>query len=142
MNLELNKQLVRRYFEVAINERNTAVLDELLSPDFKSYISTGGFVDAERYGQILNVSLTAFPDLHVTVLDQVAEGDKVATRWQAVGTQAGPFANLPATGKKITVTAMHIHRLENGRFLEHWEEFDMFRLLQQVGAIPQPQPGG
>ena len=138
-NLEKNKQLVRRYFEEAINERNPAVLDELLSPDFKSYISSGGFVDGERYGQILGMSLAAFPDLHVTILEQVAEGDKVATRWQAAGTQAGPFANLPPTGKAITVTAMHIHRLENGRFLEHWEEFDMFRLLQQVGALPQPQ---
>jgi steroid delta-isomerase-like uncharacterized protein len=139
MNLETNKKLVRRYFEEAINQRNTAVLADLLSPDFKSYLPTGSSVDAEQYGKILGISLAAFPDLHVTILDQIAEGDKVVTRWQAAGTQTGPFAGLPATGRVVTVTAMHIHRLENGRFVEHWEEFDMFRLVQQVGAIPQMQ---
>ncbi len=134
-----NKQIVRRYFEEAINQRNVSVLDELLSPKFKSYVSAGGFVDATKYRQLLEMSLATFPDLQVTVLDQVAEGDKVVTRWQAEGTQAGPFASLPPTGKGVNVTAVHIHRLENGRFLEHWEEFDMLRLMQQVGAIPQPQ---
>jgi len=139
MNLETNKQLVRRYFDEAINEQNVDVLNELLSSDFKSYLPNGDFVGAEQYGQMLGMSLAAFPDLQVTVLDQVAEGDKVVTRWQAHGTQAGPFAGLPPTGKEVAVTAMHIHRLENGRFLEHWEEFDMLSLMQQVGAIPQPQ---
>ncbi len=137
-NLETNKQVVRRYFEEAMNGRNVAVLDELLSPEFKSYMPSGDFVNAEQYGQILGMSLAAFSDLQVTILDQIAEADKVVTHWQARGTQTGAFVGVPATGKEVVVTAMHIHRLENGRFLEHWEEFDMFGVLRQLGAIPQP----
>jgi predicted ester cyclase len=76
----------------------------------------------------------AFPDLVVVVLDQLAEGDKVATRWRASGTHQGPFAGIAATGRPVTITAMHLHRVADGQLIEHWEEIDLLRLLRQLGV--------
>jgi steroid delta-isomerase-like uncharacterized protein len=80
-------------------------------------------------------SRRAFPDLAVTVLDQVAEGDMVATRWRARGTHRGPFAGVPATGRPVTITAIHLHRVAGGRLAEHWEAIDLLPLLRQLGAL-------
>jgi len=77
----------------------------------------------------------AFPDLVVTVLDQVAEADRVATRWQARGTHHGVFAGVPATGRPVTITAIHIHRVADGKLAEHWEAINLLPLLQQLGVV-------
>jgi predicted ester cyclase len=69
------------------------------------------------------------------VLDQVAEGDKVATRWRALGTHRGVFAGVPATGRRVAITAIHLHRVAGGRLAEHWEAIDLLPLLRQLGAI-------
>ena len=68
------------------------------------------------------------PDLAVTAEDQVAEADGVATRWSASGTQLGSFAGAAPSGRCITVTGMHFHRVARGRLVEHWE-------LNQLGAL-------
>ncbi len=78
----------------------------------------------------------AYPDTHFAVEDQVAEGDKVATRWTAVGTQQGELMGIPATGKKVTVTGMTINRIVNGMIMESWNNFDALGQLQQLGVVP------
>ena len=77
----------------------------------------------------------ALPDLVVTVHDQVAETDTVVTRWSATGTHAGDFAGVPATGRRVTVTGIHIHRVRHGRLIEHWEELDPLGVLRQLGVL-------
>ena len=69
------------------------------------------------------------------MLDQIAEGDKVVTRWRADGTHGGPFAGIPASGRPVTVTAIHVHRVEGGRLAEHWEALDQLGLMRQLGAL-------
>ena len=64
--------------------------------------------------------------------DQVAEADKVVTRWSATGTHAGDFAGVPATGRRVT--GIHIHRVRHGRLIEHWEELDLLGVLRQLGV--------
>ena len=82
--------------------------------------------------------LTAFPDLHFTVEDLIAEGDKVVARLTVRGTQQGAFMGIPPTGKHVTVTGIDINRLAGGKSVEHWLNMDTLGLLQQLGVIPAP----
>jgi steroid delta-isomerase-like uncharacterized protein len=129
-----HKALVARYFDQVLTHGDLAALDDLLAPDFRSRLPGGTSVGAGPYRDAVLASRRAFPDLAVTVLDQVAEGDMVATRWRARGTHRGPFAGVPATGRPVTITAIHLHRVAGGRLAEHWEAIDLLPLLRQLGA--------
>ena len=83
----------------------------------------------------------AFPDLHHTVEDQVAEGDTVVTRMTLRGTHHGEFRGIAPTGKPIVVSLIGIDRFENGKFAEQWSQLDTLGLLQQLGVIPAPGQG-
>ena len=81
--------------------------------------------------------LTAFPDLHFTVEDMIAEGDKVVARLTTQGTQTGPFLGIPPTGKHTSIGCIDINRMAGGKSVEHWLEMDTLGLLQQLGVIPE-----
>ncbi len=81
---------------------------------------------------------TAFPDLHLTIEDEIAEGDKVVTRVTARGTHQGSFMGIRPTGKRAVVTGIVIDRFANGKTVEAWNNLDDLGLLQQLGVIPAP----
>ena len=86
---------------------------------------------------------TAFPDVHVTVDDQIAEGDIVVTRWTAAGTHRGPLGEVAPTRKRVKFSGISIMRFDNVRLIEEWELADQLGLLRQVGAITDsPTPSG
>ena len=80
----------------------------------------------------------AFPDLHFTIDEQVAEGNTVVTRWTAHGAHNGEFAGIPPTGKSATVVGIGVDCVEKGKIVESWGLFDQFGMLQQLGVIPAP----
>jgi steroid delta-isomerase-like uncharacterized protein len=135
VNLTENKALVRRYYDEVLTARNRSVLGQLLDSSFVSHVSGGSDVGAEAYAAAVDATFAAFPDLAVAVHDQVAEDDKVATRWSATGTHNGDFVGVPASGRLITVTGIHIHRVRHGRLVEHWEELNMLGVLRQLGVL-------
>lgn len=92
-------------------------------------------VGAGPYRDAVLASRQAFPDLAITVLDKVAETDQVATRWQARGNHRGTFAGVPATGRPVTITAIHIHRVAGGRLTEHWEAINLLPMLRRLGVV-------
>ena len=77
--------------------------------------------------------LLAFPDFHITVEDQLADGDSVAFRWRASGTHTGPLGPAPATGKRMTIEGLIIDRVVGGKVQERWEQMDQPVMLQQLG---------
>jgi predicted ester cyclase len=84
----------------------------------------------------------AFPNLEVTVEDQVAEGDRVVTRWITRGTHKGEFQGIPPTGRQVAITGITIFLVADDKLLEGWSNADMLGMLQQLGAVPEPgQPG-
>ena len=135
MTTTANKALVTRYYNEVLNQRNLAALDDLLAPNFASWLADGTRLGRAEYRDAVLASHQAFPDLVVEVLDQLAEGDKVATRWRASGTHRGPFAGISATGRPVRITAMHLHRVADGKLTEHWEEIDLLRLMRQLGFL-------
>lgn len=89
-----------------------------------------------EYKQFLSAFFAAFPDLHFTIDDLLADGDKTITRWTAHGTHIGNLMGIPPTGKQATVTGITITRWTNGKAAETWISFDNLRLLQQLGMAP------
>lgn len=81
---------------------------------------------------------TAFPDLQLTIADEIAAGDKVVQRLTATGTHRGPFMGIPPTGKRVTMSSIEIMRVAGGRIAEHWDEFDVAGVLQQLGVALEP----
>jgi predicted ester cyclase len=137
MSTEDNKTLVRRFYEEVFNQKNTAAIDEFIDPHGVDHAAPPGTPDGiEGQKQLIGMYLTAFPDLHFTVEDLIAEGDKVVDRLTARGTHQGEFMGISPTGKHTTVTAIDITRVADGKFVEHWLEMDTLGMLQQLGVVP------
>jgi steroid delta-isomerase-like uncharacterized protein len=142
MLLETNKTLSRRFFDEVWNKGNLAVIDEIITKD---HVNSGpGTISGLPNGpegskQFVTTYRNAFPDVRFTIVDQIAEGDKVVTRWSAEGTHKGELAGFPATGKSSTVTGIVVDRIVNGKIAESWGIFDEFGMMQQLGAIPMPE---
>jgi steroid delta-isomerase-like uncharacterized protein len=132
---EQNKMLVRRYYDAILNSKNLAALDEIFASNFVGRMSNGPDSHLETFRAAILAAHAAFPDLKVTVHEQIAEGDKVVTRWWAEGTHQGPYIGImEATGKSIVLTGIHIHRVQEGRIIELWEEVNLLGLMQQLGS--------
>ena len=139
MSTEANKASVRRFYDEVFNKKNRAAIDEFIDPNHVDHAAPPGTpAGLKGVKQTLNMYLTAFPDLHFTVEDIIAEGDKVVARLTIRGTQQGAFMGIPPTGKQVTVTAIDINRIVGGKSVEHWLNMDTQGLLQQLGVIPAP----
>ncbi len=80
----------------------------------------------------------AFPDLTCTVQEQVAEGEKVVSRWTVRGTHQGEFFGVAVTGNQVEFTGIQIDRFEGGKIVEEWAEFDLLGAMRQMGAVREP----
>jgi predicted ester cyclase len=140
MATEENKNTFRRYVEEVSNKGKLDVVDEI----FGRYVSHQPDGHTEERGpedvkRFIGEFRQAFPDFHSTIEDQIAEGDKVVTRWRASGTHQGEFRGAAPTGNRITVTGTGIFRFsEEGKVVESWDSFDQLGLMQQLGVLPQP----
>ena len=138
MTAEDNKARSHRFFEEVWNRGNMSVLDELMAPEFVDHDPgvPGLPAGREGVGQWVTMVREAFPDVHFTIDDQIAEGDHVVTRWTARGTQRGAFMGIPASGKQVAVTGITLARYANGQNTENWVSWDKLGMLQQLGALP------
>ena len=145
MQTETNKTVSRRFFEEAFGKGKLNLLDEIIASD---HVNTGPGTlpelptGPEGAKQLVTVYRNAFPDLHFTIDEQIAEGDKVVTRWTVEGTHQGELAGIPPTNKSTTVTGIVVDRLANGKIAESWGIFDQFGMMQQLGVIPMPEAAG
>ena len=134
---DTNKEIVRRV-GVEPWEGNLGVIDELVATDYVGHDPS----QPELHGPdgvkgFVTTYLSAFPDGRITIDDQLAEGDLVATRWTGRGTHQGELMGIPASGKQVTVSGITISRLEDGKIVEEWSNWDTLGMLQQLGAVPQ-----
>lgn len=147
MTVEQNKATLRRFVEEVWNKGNLAVAAEIVSPGLVMYILPPGTPPGlEPFKRFFAQVRAAFPDVHITIEDLVAEGDRVAARLVMTGTHLGPYftdakAPLPPTGKRFTMKGIDIWRFdENGKWIECWSTYDRLAQLQQLGAIPVAEP--
>jgi steroid delta-isomerase-like uncharacterized protein len=140
---EQNKALARRALDEVWNQRKDTVIDELTAPNATFHdpnVPGGQFTGPQGLKQFVQIYQAAFPDVHITINDQIAEGDKVVTRWTAVGTHKGELMGIAPTNKRATVAGVDIDRYQDGKVVEAWASYDMFGLLQQLGVVPSMAP--
>ena len=133
--LEENKALIRRFVSEVINKANIDVIDEFVSPDFIELDPLPG-QEHGRDGLKEKVStmLEAFPGQQWVIQEQIAEGDKVVTRFMWAGTHQKEFFGLPATGKDVIVSGIEIDRVVNGQLVESQLLMDIMGLMLQLGV--------
>ncbi len=142
MSIEENKAIVRRFVEEVWNKGDLTVIDDLFATNYVNHDPNRPEVlDPESYKQWVVISRTGFPDLHVTIEEMIAEGDKVATRWTYRGTHKGELREIPPTGRQVTVTGINIARIAGGKIEECWWNYDALGLMQQLGIIPTMRQG-
>ena len=128
--------LVRRMYEEVWNEGKLEVIDEICAPDYIGIGPYGNEHGPESVKRGVANRRKAFPDIHVTIEDMIAAGDKVVARLTFRGTHKGEFQGIQPTNKEVTWSGIWIYRVANGKFVERWHNYDMLGLMQQLGAIP------
>ena len=131
MSTEHNKALIRRYIEERWNARKLWLTDELVSPNFVLHTPSGD-VGLAAFQTAITAYLHSFPDSAVSIEDMVAEGDRVAIRYNFSGTHQGEFMGVAATGKHALCSGMAFYRVVAGRLVEGWFVEDTLGLLEQL----------
>lgn len=140
--LDENKELVRRLYEEAWNDRNLDVAKEIHADEWAHHNPSNPEDIAGTDGWIhhFQMATEAFPDVRFTLHDLVAEDDVVVAYWTFTGTHEGEFAGLPATGKQIAVEGFNLHHIQDGKIIEEWAVRDSLGMLQQLGVAPTDDP--
>lgn len=89
--------------------------------------------------QLIAATLEAFPDFHYDVIFTIGEGDMVTQHLSAHGTMKGEFLGMKPTGKSATWAEMHMGRIANGKFVDHWVVQDQVGMMQQLGLVAIPK---
>jgi len=141
MSSDDNVQLMRRWFQEVWNEGRIQTVYDLLSPDSIAIGQRGADATIrgpEEFEKFVGEIRGAFPDINVTVEDVFGAGDKVVLRWSATMTHTGDGLGLPATNRTVRSRGITIARIENGKIVEGWDNWDQLGMLEQIGAYQQP----
>lgn len=139
MSTDENKALVRRFYE-EVHGGNLAAIDECMAPNFVDHTPIAELTPGiEGVKQVFTMLMSAFSDLHLTVEEQIAEGDKVVSRGTFTATHQGEFMGIAPTGKQIKLNFIEILGVAAGRITERWEIVDQMGLMQQLGVLPPQQ---
>jgi steroid delta-isomerase-like uncharacterized protein len=138
-----NSAIARRFFDEVFSKGELDLVDELFATDYVGHPSGKEEPNRGPEGvkEYVGGLREAVSDLTMTIEDQIAEGDKVATRWTARGTHDGELMGIPPTGRTTAVTGITIQRLQDDRVVEAWTNWDVMGMLQQLGVAPGPHTG-
>lgn len=138
MSTQERKALVNRYAEEVWSRGRLEATDEYIASDYVRHDPGIPFEVRGREGikQLVLMYRAAFPDIHFTAADTIAEGDRVVVRWDVRGTHRGELMDIAPTGHEVSLTAIEIFRLADGKIAEQWVLVDTLGMLQQLGAFP------
>ncbi|MBI3732347.1 MAG: ester cyclase, partial [Chloroflexi bacterium] len=123
--LEANKAIVRRFIEEVVNGRKPAAADEFIAADSRDHTLPPNLPpNREGVKLVMGMINSAFPDMHYTIEDMVAEEDKVVMRFTRRGTHLGALFGMPPSGRAVEWRGMDFFRLADGKIVEHWANFD------------------
>jgi predicted ester cyclase len=133
--IEDNKAIVRRYWFEFWNEKRIEVLDEIAVENVVFHFPEGQAHKPSTLRIWFETALSAFPDVQFTLHDEIAESDKVVSRWSYVATNTGSFLGRETTSIQVTDLGIDIFRIENGKIVEMWVSQDSLGLLQQLQVL-------
>ena len=139
MSTEENKVLSRRIFDEAASQGKFAVIDEAIAPTF--VYRTSALPESHGpagFKEFFTEHRRTFPDIHYTLEEVVAEGEKVVVHWTITGTNQGDLRGNPPTGKPVKAPGITIFRFANGQIVDGGTVWDALALLQQLGVVPAP----
>lgn len=132
-----NKAAYLRFVEEAFNEGRLDRLNEFVTPGFVAHDGPPGVPSGPAAVEhVITMFRSAFPALHVTVDEMVAEGDLVCVRTTLRGTQRGALFGVPPTGRSVTLRTMEMVRMQDGQLAESWVCSDVTGLMSQLGVVP------
>src|SRR5205823_5813759 len=137
MSSDQNKAIVRRLLEEPW-KGDLRVVDELIDRNYVGYDPSvpEPLRGPDGFKENISTYRSAYSDARITVDEQIAEGDKVASRWTGRGTHDGDLMGVAPTGKQVTVSGLTLSRLANGKVVEEYTNWDTFGMMQQLGAVP------
>jgi steroid delta-isomerase-like uncharacterized protein len=132
------KAIVRRLYEEVWNKRRLEIVHEIISPShaINDPHLAGSAVGPDAYKRVVTQFIGAFPDLHFTVEDVIAEKDKVVVAWAIAGTHKREFRGIPPTNKKVSIAGITINHITNGKITDSDISLDYLGLMQQLGVVP------
>jgi steroid delta-isomerase-like uncharacterized protein len=136
-----NGQVIDRFYQRLINARDQDAAREIIDENIVMHdptIPDGVLHGRDAFARFVQVLLTAFPDMQMSVEDQVIAGDKAAVRWRLRATHTGPFMDIPPTGSEVDLPGMDMFTITNNMIVQMWVALDTLSLMQQLGLIPAP----
>jgi len=136
MTTEQNKAIVTRFNRECIEQTDPASFKEILAVDCINHAAPPGAANGPEsmINFLSNVLKPGFPDLKVTILDQVAEGDKVVTRKEIRGAHTGSFMGAAPSNKPVVIKVIDIIQLRNGQYVEHWAASNLHEVLTEIST--------
>ena len=131
--VERNKALIRAHYEATVNHFDPALIEEQVADDFFDH-AAGTRLGPEGVKQHIQALKTVFPDLHVTLEDLIAEGDKVAVRACWRGTHSAEFRGVPPSRRLVAFIGMVVWRVADGQIRERWAAVDILGPLREAAA--------
>lgn len=132
---EANKTVIRRAIE-CMNKHDLSFLTELY-PECTYHSPATGDLKGEAFRKFFTNIMNSFPDLRITVEDQIADGEMVMTRYVFTGTHKGDFMGIVPTGKRVSVEGIVLDRIVNGKVIAEWDHWDALGMMRQLGVVPE-----
>lgn len=132
---------LRFHGEIFSADRHAAAA-EILASDFRwhnEHLPEAYRGSAEGVVEFARALRAAYPDYELLHRDTLAEGDRVAVRWEFVGTNRGELLGVPPTDRRVRVSGIDWFRVVDGRITDLWQEFDVMGWMQQLGVVPAPE---
>ena len=136
---EENKAIARKFFRM-FELGDPSMAGEFVASDYYNHDAPDPSVGLEGIKTFVPIFKNAIPDAQVNIAYQVAEGEKVVSRYTWSGTHQGEFYGIPATGKQVSWTMTTTFRIADGKISEAWVNSDQWGLMQQLGVVPTPGP--
>ena len=138
--METNEQHLAETYLAMLNTHEPDFVDQFVAEDYRNH---NAFVadGREANRQFWTTFFSALPDLSVTMEVMVISGDRVVGRFVYRGTHTGEMMGIPASGNPVEMRSIDIWRVEDGMFVEHWDELNLMEVFQQIGALPSVGAG-
>jgi steroid delta-isomerase-like uncharacterized protein len=134
------KQTISAYTQEVWNQHRVGAIDKYYAPEYVHHdVSRPDLTTLADYKAWSSALQAGIPDVTVAIDDLMADQDMAVKRWTASGTQRGELAGIPPTNKPVRFSGVSIYRFRDGRIVESWYVYDLFGLLQQLGALPSPE---
>lgn len=132
-----NKEIARRFMEECWNKGDKNAMRDLIADKCRYHDPV--FPGVENVQQHITSCRSAFPDLRFTIEDMIGERNEVVVHWTARGTHTGPFLGMQPTNRPCTVSGTSISRIEGGKIVEHWADWNVMTLMEQLGVTAAPK---